>query len=436
MIQLAFKKIYKGLNLCFSTQPNMSSYGAFPRGRAPKLGKKQTKLVRKRPVKRRPASLGVRRRVKPRFNRGRFMVRTRRRRMTDPDSSQLFTRLTRKYGRYRRPTVRRLNRRVTSLEDKSIYFWRHLSPFSSNGGSIYLVNWESSAPPANDTISRYYPVHCYDLTSIPNYVNGVVSNYSPGLPMMSSAIAPGLTARTRWDKALAGQSVTGTPQSTWAIEYSTGGGSTLDQLPGKSSHQKWVDIKMMCHGAVNFPVKYSIQIVQFRNQCHPRFERIPDVPNTVVNYDEFWHYMARPYTYSPHATELSNLKRNMRVLKNISFILQPRDSSFNGTVVPFKEVKIFWKCDKTNRYNWEEGADNAPGGILDNDYAGTATVAQKNSNTVKPELRTFLIVRATAAPIVSLTVPQLWNGDSGDAVNFNTTPSYDISIRTKHHYNE
>lgn len=361
--------------------------------------------------------------------RGRSRTVTRRTRggNTDPDGSMVYSRLTRNFGRPARYTIKNAITAIRRSEKPITFITRFLTPFASAGGGIALNSYEGGTP-----FVGWYPVHLYDLTSCNNQQNNSVLTHVPGVFLWRDSTAPAGTQQCRWQSLRSQLPSTGAVEiSRWHLDQSETPNNYIDTFPNQSSTMKWVDIKLMCHGATNVPTKYRIELVQINRDYVPRPQGglMYDQPGLPSDYDEFWHYMARPYTASPFAMEGSHHRKHYRVVHSIDFTLQPRDADIGGTVTPFKEVKIFKHLNRHCRYDWEKFSSSA--GLLDNDDFRMPLYDAENQTTVHPSKRLFLMIRATT---VTVTTPpaEFFEGGAGGS----TIPTYDYSIRTRHIVNQ
>lgn len=397
--------------------------------------------VAKYAVKRRRAPPANSRRVRPRtaprlnLKRSRSATKTitkKRRKVPTDSGGELYTRASYKSGRYQRKTLSNLYKTVRRNFHSNVCCFRYLTPFQSVGGAIPLRNLRGGTA---GTYTYEYPIHMYDITGTTNVLGGVAQNHKPGFQVFGSEAPatgyPGISFGQ-----ISGLSIgSGTLFSDMTMEDTSG--STLNSigfLPHDKSTFKWSDIKLICHGAKNFPTKYDISFVTIkRRYLVPELNTLPiPVPGTTnldtEEIEEFYNYLMKPYTYSTIATEgASKFRKYFKTLKRINFVLQPRDSSDSGSVTPFKEVKIFQKWDRFCKFDWSGDAQFQT--IMDR----TAPIPQSDlapqfdsssmSTTVYPTRRIYMMIRATSSYLTAVpSVPTDW------------WPTYDISLRTKHEF--
>lgn len=372
----------------------------------------------KRAATKRKAVVKSRRRVRPRTG-------------GDGDGQMLYSRLKRNYGSYKPMTLRNLNSRVKAYEDKIIFAFRHITPFTSKGGAKFLQNYDSIANAGY--VTSFLPCHFYDITAVNNFINGTFYAAQPALEVRSiTPNNPSAGFTNTVMGVIPAYDNTGTYTTTLTAEKIKAGGSGQQHAYSlNKSILKWADIKLICHGAANYPTKYDIAFVQFNR---PRYtphsvgtNGFDEANSAYKDIDEFYNYLIRPFNTSPLAVEGSSQFRNgIKVLHRINFTIQPRDVSDSGTVVPFKEIKIFRKFDRLCNYDWMNNPQVQKGGITST--AEYPTWYGSNSNHVYPTKRIYMMIRATAhKQLVDAegnlppadTWPDFW-------------PSYDFNIRTCH----
>lgn len=393
--------------------------------------------VAKYAVKRRRAPPANSRRVRPRtaprlnLKRSRTPTRTitkRRRRTNESGGGELYSRLLTKGGRYKKRSLANLYKTVRNNVHSVVYCYRHLTPFTSVGGARFLRNFYTGSPSSPDVME--YPCHFFDITSCNNIVNNSYALGEPGFITGGTNPATSGFSGISFGKLNALSIQSGVSVPTWSVEKTSGSTSnTVGFTPHNHSTLKWADIKLICHGAKNFPTKYDISLITFR-----RKSVVPQYPGFILDpqdaassdIDEFYNYLIRPYIYSTIATEGASAKFNkyFKTIKRVNFILQPRDSSDAGSVTPFKEIKWFQKMDRNCNFDWTGNSDSAITVGAPRPIGDEAPIFDSNTfNTnVYPTRRVFLMIRATA------------NASSAVTPSTDETPSYDFSIRTKHEF--
>lgn len=387
-------------------------------------------MKRRRAGQKTPKNL-KRTRTAPRLHkkRSRSVSRTRRqlfKKQRPDDSGQLYSKAAYKFGRYKSKSLKNLYKTVNNNLHTNVHVYRALSPFTSVGGSTQLRNLRGGTA---GTYTYEFPVHMFDLTCASNVINGVFTPGAPSYKVLGSETPATGLSPISFGQVDAISTETGGSLITWKTEATSGSSSSaIGFVPHNHSVLKWADIKLILHGAKNYPTKYDISLVQFKRRS------VVPISNSAQpitfdgdtgDIDEFYNYLYKPYTYSTIATEgATKFRKYFKTLKRVNFILQPRDSSDSGSVTPFKELKIFQKFDRPCWFDWSGENTN---------IAGTDTVAIPNSNlapnytsrefstSVYPTKRIFLMIRATSEfqTATPATPTDVW-------------PTYDFSIRTKH----
>lgn len=388
-------------------------------------------MKRRRTGQKTPKNLHKRTKTAPRTSkkRSRSMTRTKRqlfKKQKPDDSGQLYSKASYKFGRYKSKSLRNLYKTVNNNLHSNVLVYRALSPFTSVGGSTALRNIRAGAA---GTYTYEFPIHMFDLTCASNVINGVFVPGSPSYKVLGSETPASGYSPISFGNVDAISTETGGSLITWKTEATSGSTSNaIGFVPHNHSILKWADIKLICHGAKNYPTKYDISLVQFKRRSVVPIANSAQpvtVEGDTGDIDEFYNYLYKPYTYSTIATEgATKFRKYFKTLKRVNFILQPRDTSDSGSVTPFKELKIFQKFDRGCWFDWS-GENTNP--------AGTDTVAIPNSNlapnytsrefstSVYPTKRIFLMIRATSEfqSATPAQVTDVW-------------PTYDFSIRTKH----
>lgn len=387
-------------------------------------------MVRRRlfTKRRRSSKASVRRKGRTRLGKRRgppgTRTRLKRRKIDDSSGSMVSSRVALKLGRYKRVTLRSLARDFRREQSLLVLAFRNLTPYTSSGGAEYLRNWSA----IDNTTSREFPLHLFELTCCPNVQNGGSVDPYVGYKLQDSAVPGSGNSYCKFASIYSKRLSDAVDTNSWSREKTSQQSSSNQLYPYNNSVLKWVDIKLVCHGAATFPTKYDISLVQFtRPKLMPQLGARNETADIDKTYDEFYNYLVRPYAYNPLASEgATEYRKYIKVLHRVNFVLQPRDIDNDTIVTPFKEVKIFKKLDRFINYDWISKPNT--GEVFPMQNTNTApNFSASNSTSPYPTRRIFLMIRATskleesgtAAPPEPTDPNAVW-------------PSYDYSIRTKH----
>jgi len=277
------------------------------------------------------------------------------------------------------------------------------------------------------------PLHMYDVTSCINNgnVGGVNNNdtiapYSPGFYLTGttqqsfiSGVGPVYTFNNL--SGFAQSNAGGVPYygTTWAPEQDPFTPSKLNNLPGPHSMLKWMKLKMFCTSPVTRPCKWTVQLVQIKDQfLHPDLEGITTSNAAAINdnlrRDAFYGQLVNKYVFNPIADgSYKIIKDNLKVIKTIEWVTNPELSTDPDNAGHQKLVNLFYRFDKELDYAWDQNAIQQIG--YSNDIPLNIGV---NRNVVRPEKRIYLMVRAQTSP--------------GTSHNPSIHGSYSINMTTCH----
>lgn len=301
-------------------------------------------------------------------------------------------------------STQRINRQLKLAQEKLILRWNGIKDFDNNG-FYWLDNRVVGA-------RRYLPCYAFDLTSCVNATtNGNVLNAAPMAQLFldTGAVFFESVNTVNYDGT--------TFSSGWNVErasYSTSGGSLVNVLPHNKDILKWLDVRMNCWGAKSRSTKYTIQIVRFKDDAL--------VPTPLVTANEkrtdLFQSILKPYCYNPIAMTGGIQRKNMKVLRSETFVIQPTSTTETDTDGHVKTLKWFLKFDRLLDYAQKSSYITSNIEVADAaDFA--LNTGLQNDAYVAPSKRLYLMVYAS---------------NYGDDVTPSPTdtPSMDLSIRACH----
>ena len=302
-------------------------------------------------------------------------------------------------------------------------WWAGTQPTS--GQALYLPNYSGVTAGAGLT---YLPLHLYDLTSTYNSTSSGLISASPGYQACLRYVAGSIAGASMQllsgtDPQPAGPVVT--TLMPWRLETTpgSGGGADSSTYPGARCIMTSVNIRLNCQGPVNYPTRWTIQLVQFKEEfVDPSFVQAGAITSGTIatqnwSTDAAAFYQALVCKEASHPLQVNNnglVRKYMRVLKSYSFMLQEKMTFENGPNVGHcRLVKIRWNPNRICKYDWDQHtvavepqADSYPVNI------------NANSAYTSPKSRVYLLVKATA----------LQQSSGTTVMTPSTYPSYDIII--------
>jgi hypothetical protein len=299
----------------------------------------------------------------------------------------------------------------------TLYFVNRFQAVAQQPGSVQLKQAYVGTLSGTGLVTQ--PLHLVSLTAAPNAYNGNL--YNPvGMHILQYS-DPGTSGVVAFGKF-----------GNWQMSNTAGVSGTNQSIPGSIDTLKAVSIKMALHGTTTRPTRYLIQMVQLKKPyLHPEYiEAQQGSFNEVADVRGFYDELTRPYTYSPAGFFDSKHRKDIKVLKSWSQIIQPRiatdqmettnaQSGTSGAFPHTQLLNIYHKFNRTQRYDWADGAVTAePQGNLD---PSIPVNAGANRNDTTWNARIYLMIRAMN-PIPTV----------GDGFDVTSQTSFDIAIRTYH----
>jgi len=311
---------------------------------------------------------------------------------------------------------------------RSYFRWQNISPFDSAGGALKL-QW-SQAGAAGSAVDL--PLHIFTLTGTPQFTAGALEPGQCGWYLRDSSEADSGT------KAFYGMG--GDSSLDYAYGWNQENITTTGyqpSFPNEAAILHSVHIKMLMYGPVSRPTRFKLDIIQLNQPwlcpgTAPPADSATDFYTSEFN--AFWTYMVKPYTYSPLVIQDPKFRRYFKVLASKTVTIEPRTAiemprdpasitstlplvTTGGTLTPhMHELNWFYKMDRRVRYDWNDNVDvaeNNPDFQVNRDNLRV---------DVTPRARVFLLVRALATKF-----------DQGAVSTYVSCPTYDIMLRKNVH---
>lgn len=331
-----------------------------------------------------------------------------------------FSTKRRRTGRYKKRSLRNLYRQVNRAQSKIILRFNGLNAFSTVDAGYYkLFNHYNSVNPAS--LLRSYPLYFFDITSFARNNAGNSSVASPGFTIGSQEVA----ASRRVDLAnVFGTAANGTTISTeWQVEHTPTTQNDVDMYKGYESVLKWVSIRLLCYGTTTMPTKWSVSLVQFPDTEYDFFFQ-NEVSAPPASYSQsgvaLLDYLMAGYDFNPIQTSDSMFRSKIRFLMNQNFILNTPAINEGTTIPHMKEIDIFRKFDRNQRYDWRLRDLTT---FNQEQTAAFAPQINEVQNQVHPRARIYLMIRAQSRYSTAAGPP---------VFNIQNNPSFDMQIRVQH----
>ena len=331
-----------------------------------------------------------------------------------------------KYGKSPRQNLKQAWKEIKSNEQQNINYYEACNRYMANPTypGAQLINYVFYG--SNQSGQNGQPLHLYSLSATPQIVGGTITNPAA------------LNVLRRSDISTSSYVNFGT-FGNYQIQNTSGPSNFAQSFAGQQDILKSVSINMVLYGSVTRPIKYLIQMVQFRKPyLHPDYiNAIVANSGTPINQPEiskataFYDELTKQYVYSPISFSDNTQYKDMKVMKSWVHVIQPAlstervqvESETSGAVnqaMPHsKIVKIFYKLNRRQRYNWDDSIQ--PGLSTSNTTDTVPVIAGANKLDTTYNARVYLMVRALS-PICT------YNGSYDSAAQ----ASYDIAIREYH----
>lgn len=347
------------------------------------------------------------------------VLRKRKRKSRNNNMVTQFTHVRRKFGRYKKRTVKSAHRRLDDLHEVSITRWQNVSRFGTGGGNQGIWSYGNASTPT----SQHLNLHVMDLTTWGG--NPLTGPLTDGMYVATVTNATGDITYTK----LRSQNEAGVlGAGSFIMEYGN------DYATVQDARLKWVDLKMNLYGSYSIPIKWKISLIRVHDEL-ATFGHL----SSSEHQKEMIDSMIRSYKYSNILTNTGYQKKMYTVIKEYNYVVEPLQYTDQSVVTGdpivisphFIEFKDFIKLDKDMNYAWH---DSTTADDLTKDDPVVNTMQRNASdlhNTVYPTNRIYLVIQASSCFL-----------NKGDGSLDPTTqiitkdmlkwaPSYDICLRRK-----
>jgi len=295
--------------------------------------------------------------------------------------------------------------------ERLVYRWNGVKAFTGNG-----YYWMSNK--TVDASTRALPLYMFDLTAVNNISAGAPINAIPMLQLQQNvggamAFAP---IQGLGPDGASLTSILVAEQST-----ATGSGTGLNlPAPYTKSVLESASIKLNCWGAVSKSTRFQLSIVRFTDQdlvpTHGTYA--VDLAAANTKRSDLFQSLIKSLTFNPISTTGGSFNKRMKVIKTMSFTIEPQQTTDSDTDPSVKSVS--WTLKLNKLLNFTERAEVLSNIIDTNDQADyVQQTGQVIKAQVKPTSRMYLMIRSTNYGL--------------DATESNVlTPSFDLSIKLNH----
>lgn len=264
----------------------------------------------------------------------------------------------------------------------------------------------------------FLPVYAYNLSVRPQQINGILQSAPVAWRMYTPSVTSSSVA---WNQqpGLLNSGVTD-PSATFQA-YNTYTSATGDaRYPTcRKSMLEYVNLKYTLCGPRTRWTRFTVQIVQ----PEAWFTSMPGGQDSGPTYNHVWRELVDRLTVNQcQSIPKTNARKPWKVLMTKTYTIQPTSISENDAGGHEVHQKYFWKCNRVLDYSWSQA--DATGGLADLDI-GTQDRGQSVDSTCKNEQSLWLLIYAHAPTRDNVETP-------GTGIDTAKTPSFDISIETKH----
>lgn len=349
---------------------------------------------------------------------------------TDVGTAQVSS-LTRKYGRRPRNSVMQLSKLVNDAVQPNVYRWQGLTDFDAAQGYFKLDRLVTGAPPTAASIENM-PLWLFELTGVPQNA-GQISNtvgYRLQYTFQGAGVQPLITFAT---VNPLNQTGVAAGNGSWQYENTAQVASTG---PGRKDIFSWLDAKLICVGATQVPTKFTIDIVQFKEDyLIPQY-----TAGNLAGSNDLWNNirsavyerLVLPYATNPINTQhgmVNSGKKFIKKLHSVSFWIQPKTNVELDPAGDYKIVKLFKWINRVQNYAWSQatriGQQVGAGGAFTEGYE--QNINQTFAADVTPGERIYLMVRAT-----NQTSGQVTGVPATEPDRAAVCPTFDLVLRKQH----
>lgn len=294
--------------------------------------------------------------------------------------------------------------------NRAVWLFRHYKAFNDSGAK-QAFNYLAAAGGLYHT-----PMYVIDLLHRPTTIH---ASHTGCMRRCVMDTAPGTTDGQLYWINETGLDYNGNlvSNSPWQIQHgSTGinGPSTLGATATPRTLVRWINLKANCWGAKYRATKWSIQIISLKDDVLDPWQ---SSGQTSVKHQVCWQSMLKQFTANPIAQTHNPHQRDMKVLKEVSFILAPNDASDGDPDGAVRTVNMFLRLDKLCDYVQNY---NVPISSTDDvQYTTPAELPQQRTIADRVDTKRKLIAVIRCSDYLSTSA----------AFDVNLHGSFDISVR-------
>lgn len=289
-----------------------------------------------------------------------------------------------------------------------VYGFRNVKSFDDNGAMVCF----------NQVAGGAYsqPLHVYDLTSIIRVNN--VPNVGRYLYLQDEVDGTNM----RWG-TLSGLNFGGAASA--ALQAMTSS-KTVSTIEGKAAMHEYVSLKMNLWGAKNKAVRWTIELLQVRDETYDPFS-IPVDAAIPSKQQQCLEELLKQYTFNPISKIDRNVRKGFYVVKRFDCTIEANSNEDGDADPNVRTLKWFIRRNRLLRYDeTSKAADGRTDLETPSDLKSTVQndLYMSNPGSVRPrdKQRLFLMVRCTDFSPESAAFSNSIHG------------SYDIDWRSKFSY--
>lgn len=299
---------------------------------------------------------------------------------------------------------------INAIMEPQWYRVSGLSQFDTSSGFITLSFRQNAAG------NVMLPVHIWDITSLPNQADGVLTYPDAGYGLSVSNNTSTADATTYVLNSQDNAGVTRSNNSAWVME-NVSDTSRFGYACRKAYHH-WTHFKLNLYGTRARATKFKVDLIMLN-------EEFADfIQGGTTNYDKrkLYDYLARPYIYNNLNSGDPQTRDDIKLLKTYETTVAPitTDEYNAGSSVPHMQtLSWFINHNRLRRYDWRR--DLGPG--LDQNAAFDQEVSSGTDTRVDPKKRLYVVIRALQ--------PQKRVAEFNVSTDPVYEPSYDYVLRNK-----
>lgn len=353
--------------------------------------------------------------------------------------------ITKKYGKRLSSTASNAMKLAKLAEDNIVMRWQRTVPYASATGAYFLDRGNTGIPPANGALENC-PYYMFDLSGVAYNKINMTAGDNPVVAYKLQrkwATATGVNPQYSFLELQDGDTYNNVGLTgTWTIEKADDANTLATQV--RKDMFSWLDIKMMCIGCTSIPTRFTIELIQLKDDSlHPSVtaETWSGVQTDALfkRRNQFYENEILRNIDGPLATmgNSRNLRKEKKVIHKISFLIQPKTNIELDQEGDYKIIKFFkwinrlqdykWLQQQTKGYSLDSVQPKVPGTELNTTLTEADTYAVPTDgpnaynvfNNVELKKRLYLTVKADSFYPGQTTQPT-------------AVPSFDITIRKGH----